>query len=179
MSAEAPPRLGLPPRPAQHQRNTFICTVQSFIARFECTAQATFAKRGTMVFVGLGRGRPSRAWLFFFFFVFSFLAGQKPLASFSRDGCTPVHRHARTQGCAERLPAPVRWALRSQEELKSLPRARGARPCGAEAGWGGWAPLRSPGLRLRSWPRKARGSQRASRGSSEIQDFRCRSRVDL
>lgn len=35
------------------QITAFICKVESFIARFERTAQATFSKRVTIVFVGL------------------------------------------------------------------------------------------------------------------------------
>lgn len=51
-----PPRLGRPSRVGHDQVTAFICEVESFIARFKGTAQATFAKRVTIVFVGLRLG---------------------------------------------------------------------------------------------------------------------------
>lgn len=53
---KAPPRLRGPSRVDHDQITAFICKVESFIARFKRTAQATFAKRVTIVFVGLRLG---------------------------------------------------------------------------------------------------------------------------
>lgn len=53
---KAPPRLGTPSRVGHDQITAFICQVESFIARLKRTAQATFAKRVTIVFVGLRLG---------------------------------------------------------------------------------------------------------------------------
>lgn len=53
---KAPPRLRGSSRVGHDQITAFTCKVESFIARFEPTAQATFSKWVTIVFVGLRLG---------------------------------------------------------------------------------------------------------------------------
>lgn len=52
----APPRLGAPFRVGHDHITAFICKVESFIGRCKRAAQASFAKRVTMIFVGLRLG---------------------------------------------------------------------------------------------------------------------------
>lgn len=53
---KAPPRLRGSSRVGHDQITAFTCKVESFIARFEPTALATFSKWVTIVFVGLRLG---------------------------------------------------------------------------------------------------------------------------